>query len=197
MSSQLQLGDWAPPFCAELSQYHTPPSIARRMPELLAVRGRTRLLEPSAGGGNLVAPMLEVAELVQAVEIDARWANHLAERFIDKPLAVRVADFMSLEPPALGEFDAAVMNPPLDAGLGPHHIAHALRFARQAISVLRAGDMHTRDAHKALWSKCDIAALINLIARGGFKGALTDFVVVDVRRPGTFDGPPVIDWWEA
>lgn len=199
MSAQLPLGDFAPEFLTELSQYHTPPSIARQMANLLPPETR-RVLEPSAGGGTLVDAAfktLQLVELVQAVEIDGRWVRYLSERFLDKSLAVRVGDFMGIDAHGPHDFDAVLMNPPLDGGVGPHHVSHALEFAPQVVSILRAGDMHTRDACACVWSSCDLAVLVHLISRGGFKGARTDFVVVDVRRPGTFNGPTEVEWWEA
>ncbi len=194
MTSQLQLGDFAPRLDRSKGQWHTPRTIAHKMAQL--VRGRS-VLEPSAGGGNLVEPVLHVATNVVAIEIDPKWCEVLRNRFDRFPVQVIAADFLDIDPVAYGPFDCAVMNPPLGAGEGPHHVVRALELAPQVISVLRAGDLHTRDAYKTLWSRCDLAFLANLIARGGFQGALTDFVVVDVRRRGTLETRPTVEWWEA
>ena len=192
MSSQLQLGDWAPSLKTELGQYHTPVRLARKMVAWAHLPRGAKALEPSAGGGNIVRELVTVGADVTAVEIDPEWATLLADQFDAR---VVCADFLAWEPPA--PFDIAVMNPNLDGGVAGVHVAKALEVAHRAVSVLRVDDLTGVQRYQSLWRKCDLAGVAYLVHRPVFKGdgGMTDFCVVDVWRPGTFQGTPRIEHW--
>lgn len=196
MNDQLTLGDWAPPLRPELSQYHTPVILARKMVEWAGVRAGDRVLEPSAGGGNIVREALALGANVTAIEIDPAWSRLLEEEFPEA--GVYTADFRTVSPVSfLGSFHVAIMNPPLDAGQGPYHVAHGLRLAPVVVSLLRTADLNGKEHHDCLWSRCDFARLAVLKHRPVFvgKGGSTDFAVVEVRRPGTHHEPQAIEHW--
>lgn len=188
MSSQLRLGDWGPELRPGLSQYPTPRILARRVVDWAGVRPGDSVLEPSAGGGNLVRELMRVGARVTAVEVDPEWAHVLVQ---EAGVKVVCADFIQWEPAIEGMFDLAVMNPPLNGGVGGDHVAHALRFAPRVVSVLRLADLAGRGRFNSLWSKCRIARLAILVERpvfahvDGSDGGLTDFCVVDVRADGS------------
>jgi hypothetical protein len=141
-----------------------------------------------------VRPLVTAGANVLAVELDPAWANALG----DDPafhgrLTVIVGDFLRFE--HYGELDLAMMNPPLDGGVGPEHIAHALRFAPRVVSVLRTVDLHGVKRYALLWSKAHLAGIAYCIRRPRFggAGAKEDFVIVDVRRaPADMRRP---EWW--
>jgi len=196
MTNQLTLADWAPPLRQELSQYHTPVRLARRMVRWLWPKDvvSTTFLEPSAGGGNIVRELCRIGGQVTAFEVDPAWARLLAGEFCTA--TVICEDFLQHEP---RRFDCAVMNPPLDGGVGPRHVAHALRFAPVVVSVLRLADLVGVDHHRELWSWCDLMRIALLVHRPAFtgKGGATDFCVVEVRRRiGACRPPQKIEFWE-
>lgn len=120
--------------------FPTPPDLAKRMVELAFERGgwgvqvcaemneRCRILEPSAGTGNIVraiqeankSPMAASCE-VHAVEINPRLADGLRPLLGDD---LRCGDFLSFNG-ELGKFDKIVMNPPFDHGSDIKHVEHA------------------------------------------------------------------------
>ncbi|HVZ88064.1 MAG TPA: DUF3560 domain-containing protein [Polyangia bacterium] len=118
--------------------FPTPPELAARMVEEADIQPGDRVLEPSAGTGNLLRAIAEAeaennrfgkATEVHAVEINMQLASvlypHLAA-------SVRCADFLELpvNDLALGEFDRIVMNPPFIQGADINHIRHAWQFLK-------------------------------------------------------------------
>ena len=194
--NQIQLGDFAPELLPELSQYHSPVKLCRRIvhwaENTKPLRG-LRVLEPSAGGGNLVRELLGAGAIVTAVEIDPRWTELLRREFPN----VEVIDADFLQMPLENRFDLAVMNPPLDKGLGGRHVRHALGFAPRAVSILRSQDLHTVERYKYLWSVCDLAREAKLSRRPKYRGAGGEFetVIDDIYRQGTYNGPQSIEHW--
>lgn len=185
--------DFAPPYAKALSQYHTPPELAERMAELLPVPCAS-IIEPSAGGGNLVKAALAAKSCsVVAVEIDDNWIAHLGKRFeLFHQVDIWCADF--LEDQITQRFDAALMNPPLDDGMGVVHVAKALKVAPVVVTVLRAQDFHTegRRVFWAQWGRC-VDYLAHCVSRP-FKGAQSEFVVIRFdTRPG--ERPVDLAWW--
>lgn len=128
--------------------FPTPPEIAKRAVDLAFENGwgvlicaemndRCRILEPSAGTGNLVAAIREVAkrhgstlyELV-AVEINNSLAESMKQRRnveCGNDFSVLCADFLTCNGD-LGKFDRIVMNPPFERGADITHIKHAMTF---------------------------------------------------------------------
>lgn len=98
---------------------------------------RCRVLEPSAGTGNLIAAVSEAAKSdcasggfrtsfdLVAVEVNLNLAHALAAKF---PQAdIRRTDFLTCNGD-LGKFDRIVMNPPFERGSDIEHIKHAMTF---------------------------------------------------------------------
>ena len=116
--------------------FPTPPEVAAKMVKLANITGAHRVLEPSAGTGNILkalnahnGPSLSLFDkhIIEAVEINA----NLAQVLSDKGLAdtVTCADFLTCNG-NLGKFDRVVMNPPFDHGSDIEHIKHAMHFLR-------------------------------------------------------------------
>lgn len=113
--------------------FPTPPELARRMVEEeagISPAEAVRVLEPSAGTGNLLRAIYAAckpAEVV-AVEINSTLAGALAKEFPQS--AVRCADFLELSPDDLGLFDFVLMNPPFGGAADIEHIQHARKFLK-------------------------------------------------------------------
>ena len=192
---QQQLGDFAPTLNPELSQYHTPMKLARRMVEWAGdLRGKF-VIEPSAGGGNIVRELMRQGAFhVCAVECDPAWAKFLETEFGDERVVVGWADFLEVEP---RPYHLAVMNPPLDDGVAAIHVRRALEWAPRVISIMRGQDLHCQRRWRELWSDCDLARLALMVNRPKYSGAggQIETIVVDVYHKGTYSGPQVIEHW--
>jgi len=106
--------------------FPTPADLAQRMVELADIQPGMRVLEPSAGTGNILAALalshikpVRPGGTVVAVEINVNLANHLKE------IADEVHNDDFLECKDLGQFDRIVMNPPFIHGADIKHIKHA------------------------------------------------------------------------
>jgi hypothetical protein len=197
-AAQLTLGGWAPPLRSELGQWHTPADLAAKMVAYAGVRPGMRVLEPSAGGGAIVRPLLAAGARVTAVEIDPAWCRCMREDQAFSSVDIVEGDFLrtgiyGCRDPRL---DIAVMNPDLDGGRGPAHVWQALHFVARVVSLLRAADLCGMEHHRVLWSRVGLSGLVSMAKRPifGGDGGKTDFVVVDVWRDME---PPLRrpEWW--
>lgn len=103
------------------------PELAGLVVSAADIRTGQRLLDPSAGTGDLLAAV-PVAVDVQclAIEIHPGIASALRGRL--PSVAVSVADFLQCAPEVLGLVDRIIMNPPFRNGADIAHIQHARRF---------------------------------------------------------------------
>ena len=104
-----------------------------------------RVLEPSAGSGVLARAMRDKGADVVCVEIQ----EHLAQGLRGQGFDTRHADFLRLQPEAIGLFDYVVMNPPFDRGRDVDHVVHAMRFLKpggQLVTVMSARAQFCEDA---------------------------------------------------
>ena len=107
--------------------FPTPPDLAARMVEAAKIEPHHRVLEPSAGTGNLLRAIGPGPDKV-AVEINQQLLKPLA--MSESGLRVYSGDFLEEQPDVLGQFDRVVMNPPFQNGADIRHIEHALTFLK-------------------------------------------------------------------
>lgn len=117
-------------------QFFTPRNIVEEMIQRGRPEAGDRILEPSAGSGNIVFRLSEIdTPAAIAVEIDEKHIPSL------RGLAGRVhhGDFLQCSPTPrmggadlsmLGTFDLILMNPPFTRGQDIAHIKHALKFLK-------------------------------------------------------------------
>ncbi len=188
---------------ARESQYFTPRSLADRIVTWARVSPGMRVLEPSAGSGNIVRALVDAGCFVTAIEKDERIAGALSIEFFGPAPAVNVVhdDFLSVRA-GVGVHDLAVMNPPLNGGAGPEHVARALLFASRVVSVLRLGDLAGQSHKAVLWDRCVLSRLAVFSRRPSWAGeaadmygAKSDFCVVAVNRKGVGPVMAEIEWW--
>lgn len=120
--------------------FPTPEPLARRMAEELDARSGERVLEPSAGTGNLIRAVFahwqearkDATELtkprVDAVEVNARLADQLRRSWGNNEVFVSEGDF--LEMAFREDYDCVIMNPPFKNGQDIEHVKWALKFLR-------------------------------------------------------------------
>ncbi len=105
--------------------YSTPPDLVERMVDIADIEPGHRILEPSAGTGNILKalPCIRPEGEVVAVEQVYEAKVHL-EPWADE---VHIEDFLQCNG-NLGTFDRVLMNPPFNKGVDIQHIKHAITF---------------------------------------------------------------------
>lgn len=137
--------------------YPTPEETALRVIDRLPLYRRPgepplRILEPSAGTGNLARLVAKeqtayssqgpytYRHIVDCVEIQP----HLAEALRNEGIYGRVFqyDFLQLTPDVTGLYDRIIMNPPFDRERDIDHVTHALDFLKPGgtlVAIMSAG----------------------------------------------------------
>jgi protein-L-isoaspartate O-methyltransferase len=134
--------------------FPTPPGICRMMVDAANISPDHRILEPSAGTGNLLraitASVGTACELV-AVEISPRLASGLEAAGAS---SVVVGDFLE-QNETIGKFDRIVMNPPFENGSDIKHINHAIKHLKPGgrLVAICANGPRQREAFEAIASE--------------------------------------------
>lgn len=104
------------------------PALSAQAAGLADIHPGLRVLDPSAGTGDLLAAVATncPAAVLRGIDVEARLAPALQARL--PGLQLTVADFLDCTPEAFGLVDRIVMNPPFRNGADVAHIEHALRF---------------------------------------------------------------------
>jgi len=113
-----------------LQIFETPEPLAERMAELAGIKPGDLVLEPSAGLGRLVNPLLARGARVVTVEIDPE--NSEVLRGLDV-IGVHLSDFLlwgRRQHRQGSRFDAVVMNPPFTQNQDIRHIQAAWNLLR-------------------------------------------------------------------
>lgn len=169
--------------------FPTPPDVAARMVEYLdgwsgEAWETIRILEPSAGTGNLVAAILQEwpeADLV-AWEINHALAHRL---MTTHGAAIRVmhGDFLTAATPE--PFDAVIMNPPFERRAWVKHVRHAfgmLRDGGRLVTIIPQAP-GAREELETIGDVFDICALPDNTFSG--TGVRTFMAVIDKREGAT------------
>lgn len=133
--------------------FPTPPEVARRMVSLAGIMAGYRILEPSAGTGNLIEAVVSNATgfdccRVVAVEINSQLARALEDRKSewlyanDDNFKVINKNFLECTAEELGQFPRIIMNPPFENGSDIKHILHArdmLKPGGKLVAICAAG----------------------------------------------------------
>lgn len=116
-----------------LSFYPTPDAVTETLLHDVHIRGECRVLEPSAGTGNMAKHLLRAGAKVDAVEIDPGRVSALNQ--IRHPnLTVLAGNFLTL--PANAVYDYVVMNPPFAGTHWMEHVIHAFDFLKPGGKLL-------------------------------------------------------------
>jgi phospholipid N-methyltransferase len=120
--------------------FPTPQWLARRMADEAGILAGRRVLEPSAGTGNIIRAIMDNATgadcvHIVAVEINPALAQGLEQQRSktvyanDSNFSIHCADFLECNGD-LGKFDRILMNPPFQNGDDIKHITHAITFLK-------------------------------------------------------------------
>lgn len=133
--------------------YPTPDGLADQIVDAARLHRRDgepplRVLEPSAGTGQLARRCVEKGAVVDCVEVQPHLASALKAAGIYR--RVTCADFLAVEPDPT--FDRCILNPPFDMERDIDHVLHALRFLAPdgfLIAIMSAGT-EFRETRKAV-----------------------------------------------
>ncbi|MGO9665740.1 MAG: DUF3560 domain-containing protein [Polyangia bacterium] len=112
--------------------FPTPPALAARMVEMAGIHAGDRVLEPSAGTGNLAKAIRSAVPgaHLDLIEIDSRLCSILQASGFE----VSCCDFLAASMPVCFDseegHDCVLMNPPFSRGQDVAHILHALKFLK-------------------------------------------------------------------
>jgi len=127
--------------------FETPAPIVARLIEAAGIQLGMKVLEPSAGTGNIAVEALRCTPWVDCVELQPDKAATLRQRLAKQsPTAfcvVTTGDFLATTPGDLGtRYDRVVMNPPFARQADIQHVRHALTFLKpggRLVAVMAAG----------------------------------------------------------
>lgn len=168
------------------SQWYTPPELAQRIVRWALkpwANNTLRVLEPSAGHGALVLPLVNAGCTVTAVDIDPANADFLASFWPE--VKVFQADFVAHNDWPT-RFDLAVMNPPFEDGQAEEHVLHALKFASRVTAHVPLTTLAGKERREGLWSTAYLKRLVIHSTRPKYSGCKTggqtDMCTIDVTR---------------
>ncbi|HDR9163657.1 TPA: SAM-dependent methyltransferase [Burkholderia vietnamiensis] len=107
----------------DFGYFPTPPAVVERLVELADMRSGHRMLEPSAGRGNIASAFPDA--IIDCYEILPDNVAAL-KAFGHSNWNVTQADFLQVEPKPV--YSRVVMNPPFEKRADIHHVKHALQF---------------------------------------------------------------------
>ena len=146
------------------SAWYTPPEVAARLAGLSAVAARRQwhVLEPSAGHGALIKPMLAefAPAAIDAVDADARSCQALHDLFslppanVQIPIHVERCDYLSRPAPRT-PYDLAVLNPPYEGGQDSAFVAKCMDESLRVVALLRLAMLESQRAHDRVWSRVE------------------------------------------
>ena len=122
--------------------FPTPDEIITRMLDLAGIESGMKVLEPSAGSGNMALLIRERGANVDTIEINYT----LVEILKSKGFEAQQADFLEVEPGEL--YDAVIMNPPFENRQDVQHVKHAYTFLKpggRLVSIMSEGTFFRSD----------------------------------------------------
>lgn len=216
--ASLELGG-PPPAKQHLSQHFTDPRLAEGIVRWGLSKGQARrrkpvekwkCLEPSAGSGAFVGPLVSTGGEVDVVEIDPDWCQYLGDQYAPL-LRVTCADYLEVPWPDPDEFyDLAVLNPPYEDGQDTKHVAKAMDESIRVLALVRLNFLSGSDRYHQIWSRLGTPAepgewsfdgLLFFRGRPRFSDAKGsprhDFCAVYLSRdPDERWGACCPDWWQ-
>ncbi|NOY58903.1 MAG: DEAD/DEAH box helicase family protein [Calditrichaeota bacterium] len=123
------------------SYFPTPKPIAERMVEIADIKKGDKVLEPSAGKGNIALVIREKTGVEpDVIEI----SSTLRELLELRGFKIVGQDFLQFE----GEYDKILMNPPFENGQDIDHVQHAYRLLKpggKLVAIMSEGPFNRTD----------------------------------------------------
>lgn len=200
------------------SQFFTPARLAEKLVQWAIGWGlqrkdngpplSMRVLEPSAGNGAIVRPLVAAGAEVCAIEIDDRYYTDLCSINAGNRVGVETGrsfldmheeDFWPLV--TSNSFDLVVGNFPFHLDLDGAFTLHALKFAPRVCAIYPANVFYSETREK-LWTQVR-PTRVSHIAKRPWPGA-TDYVALELvkrerweseREPQTCGCDVRVEWW--
>lgn len=179
--------------------FPTPPALVERLVEQADIQPGMRLLEPSAGKGDIAEKLALAAEGVQVDTVEI--SSTLRELLEAKGFEPSSSDFMEFTD--ADGYDRIVMNPPFSNGLDADHVRHAydlLRPGGRLVAITGEG-IFSRSDRKATefreWLD-SVGGVSEKLPDGSFRssfrptGVATREVIID-KRGGALSSPDPTD----
>lgn len=132
--------------------FPTPGPVAEQLIALACIEPGNRILEPSAGSGNLIDTVRQDYSDVQLsyCEMNCFLLDLLREKYDGSPdIHFLGRDFLEIDPTNRKKrFDRIIMNPPFENGQDIDHILHACRLLTPKgilTAIVSAGAFHRKD----------------------------------------------------
>lgn len=187
------------------SFFPTPPDLARKMVRWAGETAGKRVLEPSAGSGNLIKAIQGYATGADNVRVVAvEHAPTLAESLRetrrmtlyanDRNFEIHCKDFMECNGD-LGQFGMVIMNPPFERGQDVDHIRHAYGYLKPGgvlVSVVCEGPFFRSDRKSTEFREWlgSVGAEVEKLPQGAFKESGTSVRARLIRIERGFGDPP-------
>lgn len=150
-----------------------------------------RVLEPSAGNGNIASRLVCPDTEVDCVEIQSNLADELKNDKIYNN--VWCQDFLTMQPKSEDEkYNLIVMNPPFDCERDVDHVNHALKFLKKGgylVAIMSAGTefRNTKKSiafRKKIMESDEFETNINDLPALSFKesGTNVNTILIDIKR---------------
>ncbi len=180
-----------------LSQFFTNKEWSDKIVKWANITTGMSVLEPSAGIGSLVVPLLDMGAYVTAIEIDEYLLP--PKRLSDSSKAFWMyTDFLSMAPKQT--YNVVVMNPPFEKNQHVTHISHALKFSNRVVSLAPLSILSSRERHKQLWCRNDIylSRLGILVGRpkcdNSEYGPMHDYCLIELQYTNNLNLKTEVGW---
>lgn len=143
----------------EFQLFETPHELAARMVKAAGLMAGCRILEPSAGHGNIVRAIFDAATGADCCSVTAIELNQVAIKRLEEQRQKTVyanssnfdihhSDFLQCGA-ELGQFHYVVMNPPFSRNQDIHHVRHAYTFLKpggRLVAIMSEHAFFAKDA---------------------------------------------------
>jgi phospholipid N-methyltransferase len=162
--------------------FPTPQSLAERLVSMSCIQPGNRILEPSAGTGNLIDAVVKAHQDVSVsyCELNCFLLDILRDKYTTVDcVSFAGRDFVDLDPNRVERFDRVIMNPPFENNEDIDHILHAwcglLRAGGILTAIVSAGVFTRRDKKAEAFRRflCDERAHVHDLPAGTFKSSGT------------------------
>ncbi len=182
-------------------RYFTHRRLAEQIVAWARVEPGMRVLEPSAGEGAFVLPLVAAGADVTAVELHPDQIAKLKGLDVARPFHLVHGDFLTWLPSHPLLFDLTVINPPFSDGADGQHVNHALRYSKRVVALVRTNFEHTVGRWFGCMQRARVTRKAVLIERpppfGGpgdrSESPMSDYVVLELQRRGTERQPGEAD----
>lgn len=173
----------------ELDQFFTPPPIAQTFVNWSRWWESQTIIEPSAGGGALLEPMLDVKSSSRhhfiAVELDNDFAEILERSYAhDMNVEIIHGDYLETK---IDKADLWLGNPPYSNRRDERFVEKGLQEADRVCALLQTRFIHSKQRWETIWSQAHLTRIGHFALRA-FPGAIYDYSMFEFRRGKTVSG---------